>query len=121
MSSRVALPVLIWSISAAGAEEPSADPPVVDLAVDIVRGTTRPDKIQDAELNGFERRALLSGVSLAIASGEVVALVGPNGAGKSTLLGVLAGLRRPSGGGVWLYGRALRDYDVAWWEIGPYE
>jgi len=57
-------------------------------------------------------RALLAGVSLAIASGEVVALVGPNGAGKSTLLGVLAGLRPPSGGGVWLGGRALRTYDV---------
>jgi len=57
-------------------------------------------------------RALLAGVSLAIASGEVVGLVGPNGAGKSTLLGVLAGLRPPSGGGVWLGGRALRTYDV---------
>ncbi|MGH8479951.1 MAG: heme ABC transporter ATP-binding protein [Gammaproteobacteria bacterium] len=56
--------------------------------------------------------ALLAGVSLAIAAGEVVALVGPNGAGKSTLLGVLAGLRPPSGGGVWLCGRALRTYDV---------
>ncbi|MGH8564284.1 MAG: heme ABC transporter ATP-binding protein [Gammaproteobacteria bacterium] len=57
-------------------------------------------------------RALLAGVSLAIAAGEVVALVGPNGAGKSTLLGVLAGLRPPSGGGVWLCGRALGAYEV---------
>ncbi|MGQ0593357.1 MAG: heme ABC transporter ATP-binding protein [Gammaproteobacteria bacterium] len=57
-------------------------------------------------------RALLAGVSLAIAPGEVVALCGPNGAGKSTLLGVLAGLRPPSGGAVWLCGCPLRTYDV---------
>lgn len=57
-------------------------------------------------------RALLAGVSLAIAPGEVVALCGPNGAGKSTLLGVLAGLRPPSCGGVWFCGRPLRTYDV---------
>lgn len=56
--------------------------------------------------------ALLAGVSLAIVPGEVVALCGPNGAGKSTLLGVLAGLRRPTGGDVWLCGRPLRAYDV---------
>lgn len=56
------------------------------------------------------RSALLTGVSLTIASGEVVAVVGPNGAGKSTLLKALCGDVTASQGEVTLNGRRL----VAW-------
>jgi energy-coupling factor transport system ATP-binding protein len=45
-------------------------------------------------------RELLTGVDFELRAGEVVLLTGANGAGKSTLARVLAGLRRPSGGGV---------------------
>lgn len=53
-------------------------------------------ELESAEL-GYGRRAILSGVSIAIRAGEFVAVLGPNGGGKSTLLrGLLGGapLRR---------------------------
>jgi iron complex transport system ATP-binding protein len=56
---------------------------------------------------GYGARAVLRGVSLALAEGEVVGLVGPNGAGKSTLLRAAAGVLAVRGGVVRLDGRAL--------------
>ncbi|MBV8493228.1 MAG: ABC transporter ATP-binding protein [Alphaproteobacteria bacterium] len=56
--------------------------------------------------------AVLAGIDLALASGEIVALVGPSGAGKSTLLHVAGLLERPDGGAVLIEGRdcgALSD------------
>ena len=49
----------------------------------------------------------VDGVSLDVHAGQWTAVVGPNGAGKSTLLSLLAGLRQPDAGQVWLQGRAL--------------
>ena len=40
----------------------------------------------------------IDNLSLAVNSGEFVALVGPSGCGKSTLLRVVAGLLAPTGG-----------------------
>jgi len=50
----------------------------------------------------------LTGVSLRVGAGEIVALLGPNGAGKSTLLGCIAGLVRPLAGSIRWDGRDLR-------------
>jgi putative ABC transport system ATP-binding protein len=52
---------------------------------------------------------LLSGIELAVAGGEWVAIVGESGSGKSTLLNIVAGLDRPDRGEVRLAGEAL-DY-----------
>jgi branched-chain amino acid transport system ATP-binding protein len=50
---------------------------------------------------------VLSGVTLSVRPGEIVALLGPNGAGKTTLIRCLAGLLRPRAGALRWEGRAL--------------
>ena len=57
---------------------------------------------------GYGDVRALSGVTLSIAAGEIVALLGPNGAGKSTLLNCVAGLVRPSAGSIRWDGQDLR-------------
>ena len=58
-------------------------------------------------------RAVLTDITLSLASGHLVALVGPNGAGKTTLLRALAGLLASDGaihvGGEALASLSLRD------------
>ncbi len=63
---------------------------------------------------GYGKIAVLHGVSLHIAPGEVVALLGPNGAGKTTLLRALSGLLPWSVGEARFAGQSLRN-------VGPRE
>jgi len=50
---------------------------------------------------------VLTGVTLSVGPGEIVALLGPNGAGKSTLLNSIAGLLRPRAGAIRFEGEDL--------------
>lgn len=57
---------------------------------------------------GARRVTALEGINLKVNGGEFVALVGPSGCGKSTLLRLMAGLSRPTSGGIKL-GDRLSD------------
>lgn len=64
-------------------------------------------KISDLSV-GYAGRALISGIEIEIARGEVVALIGPNGAGKSTILKSIARQLAPLNGTVFIDGEDLR-------------
>lgn len=49
----------------------------------------------------------LDGVSMTLASGELLAVVGPNGAGKTTLVNLLTGLLKPTEGEVLFMGASI--------------
>ncbi len=59
--------------------------------------------------NGFA----ISGLSLEVKRGEVVALVGPSGSGKTTLASLLPRFYDPVAGAVLIDGRDVRDFRLA--------
>jgi putative ABC transport system ATP-binding protein len=77
-------------------QTPAAAPAIIELA-----GV---EKIYRSGGIGFPA---LSGVDLAIAAGEMVAITGPSGSGKSTILNLIAGIDRPTAGTVTVEGSRL--------------
>ena len=59
---------------------------------------------------GYRDRIVGRHLDIALATGEVLALLGPNGSGKTTLLKTLLGLLAPRSGEVRLNNRPLPDY-----------
>lgn len=55
----------------------------------------------------YDKRAVLTDVSLSVARGEVVGLLGPNGAGKTTCFYSVMGLVKPDSGRVTLAGEDI--------------
>ena len=58
---------------------------------------------------GYGAAPIVSGVSLEVGPGEIVAIIGPNGAGKSTLLKALVGVIRALQGRVTLAGADITN------------
>jgi putative ABC transport system ATP-binding protein len=73
----------------------------VVIARDVVRRYGEGDTAVDA----------LRGVSLDISRGRLTAVMGPSGSGKSTLMHILAGLDRPTSGGVTVAGEDITGMD----------
>jgi branched-chain amino acid transport system ATP-binding protein len=59
----------------------------------------------DAVSKQFRGLKAVSGASLRVARGEIVALIGPNGAGKTTLFNLIAGVFAPTAGRIVFEGR----------------
>jgi zinc transport system ATP-binding protein len=59
---------------------------------------------------GYADQAVVSGVSLDIHAGEVVAILGPNGSGKSTMVKGILGLNDHIGGQVELFGTPFDQF-----------
>ncbi len=63
-----------------------------------------------AGYGGRHPRTVLSGISVELSAGEMVAVLGPNGAGKSTLLRTLAGMLPALHGRLELEGESLGSF-----------
>ena len=67
-------------------------------------------EVTDLEVR-YDNVAAVTGVSLRVGEGEVVAVIGPNGAGKTSTLRAISGLVPSAGGHILLDGR-----DIARWK-----
>ena len=60
------------------------------------------------ELRGVKKRygtfEAVKGLDLAVHRGEIFGFLGPNGAGKTTTIRMVAGILRPSGGEIFVWG-----------------
>jgi len=66
--------------------------------------------LQTKELTkSYGGRTVVRGVSIEVASGEIVGLLGPNGAGKTTTFYMTVGLTGPDSGRVLLDGEDVTD------------
>ncbi len=54
---------------------------------------------------GGDELEVFKDVSISVEDSDFVSIIGPSGGGKSTLLEIIAGLRQPSAGKVFIYGR----------------
>jgi ATP-binding cassette, subfamily B, bacterial len=92
-------------------QTPTSTPPAADpIRPGRLRGEI---ELRDVHFGyARQRTEAISGVSLAIAPGETVALVGQTGAGKSTLVKLIARFYDVTSGSVLIDGTDVREYDL---------
>ncbi len=105
---------MIERLEAEPAEKPKArmKPPIIHLneyAAEPVKDVLLAESLDVAVGEGEKRRTLLSGVDLAVARGDKIAVIGGNGTGKSTLLKCLLGKLPANPGARITWGRGVRS------------
>ena len=60
---------------------------------------------------GYDQRAVLTGISMTIPRGKVVAIMGGSGCGKTTILRLIGGQLKPRSGRVIVAGQSVADLD----------
>ena len=60
--------------------------------------------------SGEAEITVLSGISVSVEAGKLIAVIGPSGAGKSTFLHLLAALDTPTSGTVYFEGKAIDSF-----------
>jgi putative ABC transport system ATP-binding protein len=85
----------------------------VRAAADLSTIVARPTNLIEARdvVRSFGETPALRGANLAVAAGEIIAIMGPSGSGKSTLLHCLAGIYRPDSGEIWFDGERVDRLD----------
>lgn len=75
----------------------------------LPQATSREGSILEAReaVLSFGETPALRGASVAVARGELLAVMGPSGSGKSTLLHCLAGILVPASGEIWFAGTRI--------------
>jgi branched-chain amino acid transport system ATP-binding protein len=63
--------------------------------------------------SGYGAASVIRDVTVAVESGELIAVLGANGAGKSTLMRALSGLNRPVAGAVLFMGERIESYGAS--------
>jgi putative ABC transport system ATP-binding protein len=88
-------------LSQATSERGGVEARVSSGVVVAAAGVTRRYGVRDTAVEA------LRGVSLEVKQGQLSAVMGPSGSGKSTLMHILAGLGKPTEGGVRLAGTEI--------------
>ena len=63
-------------------------------------------------VKGYNGRAVVDSVDIAVRRGEIIGLLGPNGAGKTTTFSMIVGYVRPDGGQILLDDREITEYPM---------
>jgi len=79
----------------------------------VAQRTQEPITLRARDIvKSYRKRRVVSGISLEVATGEVVGLLGPNGAGKTTTFYSIAGFVRPDQGEILLGNETLTGLPI---------